>query len=376
MLNVLHVVGDSVGGIRKHIHDVIFGLNEEFNFFYICSHNVDDNFKIDLTEMKKLSVNVEQLKINKKPSFNDIRNIIYICKFIKLNKIDIVHGHGAKGGVYARAAGKLAQKKVIYTPHGGVVHSMFNRYEDYIYSNIERVLKLTTDLYVFESNYTKNSFLNKIKASDDDINFVVNYNGVSTECSSFSCSSADEKLIDKTLSIGFFGMLRAEKGVLFSLSVIKALIKKYPINFYIYGDGHLYEQISDIIKNESLGNRVFLQGYTNDVLDKMSKVDIVFIPSLFESFGYVAVEAMLLRKPFVVSDAGALPEVCGDNYPYMYSHESVHAAVSAFDKILEDMQDSTFSSHLNCFSTRARNKFNLNSMTNTLKLSYEAVSKK
>ena len=41
--------------------------------------------------------------------------------------VDVLHGHGAKGGAYARlAARKLKRKgsrvKAIYTPHGGSLH--------------------------------------------------------------------------------------------------------------------------------------------------------------------------------------------------------------------------------------------------------------
>ena len=38
-----------------------------------------------------------------------------------------------------------------------------------------------------------------------------------------------------------------------------------------------------------------------------------------ESFGLVAAEAMSARVPVIVSDAGALPEVVGEDYSYIYS---------------------------------------------------------
>ena len=47
-----------------------------------------------------------------------------------------------------------------------------------------------------------------------------------------------------------------------------------------------------------------------------SQVDLAVFPSVrAESFGLVAAEAMAAGVPFVVSDAGALPEVAGPDHP-------------------------------------------------------------
>jgi glycosyltransferase involved in cell wall biosynthesis len=47
-------------------------------------------------------------------------------------------------------------------------------------------------------------------------------------------------------------------------------------------------------------------------------VDVMVCPSLVpESFGLVVAEAMSARVPFVISDAGALPEVAGPEHPWV-----------------------------------------------------------
>ena len=46
--------------------------------------------------------------------------------------------------------------------------------------------------------------------------------------------------------------------------------------------------------------------------------DLAVFPSAsFESFGLVIAEAMSARSPFVISDAGAFPEVAGSDHPYV-----------------------------------------------------------
>src|SRR5690606_34707320 len=69
---------------------------------------------------------------------------------------DVLHGHGAKGGAYARLAGGSALKA--YTPHGG---SLF--YSPYspagiAYFAIERWLRKRTDVALFESEFAEEAF--------------------------------------------------------------------------------------------------------------------------------------------------------------------------------------------------------------------------
>ncbi|MDO5663477.1 MAG: glycosyltransferase [Brachybacterium sp.] len=48
------------------------------------------------------------------------------------------------------------------------------------------------------------------------------------------------------------------------------------------------------------------------------QVDLAVFPSIApETFGLVAAEAMAARIPFVISDAGALPEVAGPDHPWI-----------------------------------------------------------
>ena len=57
-------------------------------------------------------------------------------------------------------------------------------------------------------------------------------------------------------------------------------------------------------------------------------VDMLVVPSQApESFGLVAAEAMSARVPVIASDAGALPEVVGEDYPYIYPAQDPSALV-------------------------------------------------
>ena len=82
----------------------------------------------------------------------------------------------------------------------------------------------------------------------------------------------------------------------------------------IYGSGSTsaLRQLKREITAESLGDHVALMGYHQNILPVISRSDLLLITSRMETFGRVAVEAMLAGCPVVSSDAGALPEIIHD----------------------------------------------------------------
>lgn len=334
---VLQIVGDPVGGIRKHVHDILMGLNNEFDFYYVSSQNGDKAYIKEIDSISSAIVNHFTLDIRKKPSLNDIYNIFKIYQFIRRNNIELVHGHGAKGGLYARICGKLTGCKVVYTPHGGVVHSMFGRLESKLYRVIERVLCHFTDLLVFESNYTANAFSQKFGCAR--VKSVVNYNGVNPP-EADQISEYTKRDVDSIVKIGVFGVLRKEKGQQLALQAVKSLINDgHNIHLHFYGDGPLKKNIQDDITKSKLDDMIFLHGEVDNVYPYMQQVDFVLIPSLFESFGYIAVEAMFAKKPIISSNAGGLKEILNQNTSFIFEVNSLSGIKNAIALAMSENED-------------------------------------
>src|SRR5262249_41883522 len=76
----------------------------------------------------------------------------------KLN-IDVLHGHGAKGGVHARLARLWRHERVaLNTPHGGVLNYKNGTLIGGFFRGIERAIGGMTDAYIFESGYARERF--------------------------------------------------------------------------------------------------------------------------------------------------------------------------------------------------------------------------
>ena len=73
----------------------------------------------------------------------------------------MLHGHGAKGGAYARLVPRRGAIRV-YTPHGGSLHYGRASPVGLIYLTLERLLMARTELFLFESAYGRDAFTAKI----------------------------------------------------------------------------------------------------------------------------------------------------------------------------------------------------------------------
>jgi glycosyltransferase involved in cell wall biosynthesis len=87
----------------------------------------------------------------------------------------------------------------------------------------------------------------------------------------------------------------------------------------------------------AMAGRVHFTGYVTDrQLAACYRCATAFVfPSLYEGFGLPALEAMSHGVPMACSDAGSLPEVCGDA-ALLFDPRSVEAIVDALDRILKD----------------------------------------
>lgn len=300
---VVQILRSPEGGIRKHVVDILENIpNENFNKIFISSFKDSDR---DLLYLKdKLGVDLFDLRIQDKPGFLDIVNIFKIYFYLKNKPNLILHGHGAKGGLYARITSRLLGAKSVYTPHGGSLHRVFGKLKSIVYDGVERVLIPFTDKLIFESLYSANEYKKHVGNPGDKA--IVNYNGVYFP----GFYKESHYVSQKELHLASFGLLRHLKGHDIVIDALKTLKdKNIPFSYVIYGYGEKYDDLLNQIKQLGLSDKIKIENYSDNILKKMCEYDFVVHPSRFESFGYVPVEAMSVMVPVITSYEGGLKEV-------------------------------------------------------------------
>jgi len=103
--------------------------------------------------------------------------------------------------------------------------------------------------------------------------------------------------------IGTMGRFDRIKGIdifVESLNLLKQ--KKIEFKAIIAGDGVEYHNIKTLIKDLNLQNDIELLGWIDDKEKFYNSIDIFCMPSRYESFGIVILEAFAHSKPVIISD--------------------------------------------------------------------------
>jgi glycosyltransferase involved in cell wall biosynthesis len=113
---------------------------------------------------------------------------------------------------------------------------------------------------------------------------------------------------DGDVVVGFLGRLVAQKGLPYLVEAAKLVLEKRErVRFLIAGDGPMREEVERIAASLPEG-RWSLTGAREDVDAFMREIDILVVPSDWEAFGIVAIEAQAWRKPVVAFDVDGIPE--------------------------------------------------------------------
>ena len=138
--------------------------------------------------------------------------------------------------------------------------------------------------------------------------------------------------------VGFVGRLSGQKGV----SVLLAAIEKIASNdrnvhFVIAGIGTLEKKVVDFVKSSGLGDVVHFLGFRDDVPALMQTFDLLLVPSLWEGFGLVLIEAMSAGVPCIASNVSSIPEILEDGINgLLVPPGDVDALVKAVDRLRRD----------------------------------------
>jgi glycosyltransferase involved in cell wall biosynthesis len=113
--------------------------------------------------------------------------------------------------------------------------------------------------------------------------------------------------------IGFAGRLSIQKGIIYLLEGFRELQKKINnVHLIIAGTGELHQMIEEFTRKFSLDKNIHLQGFRKDMPDFMRTIDLFVLPSLWEGFGIVLIEAMAAGKPCITTNISSMPEIVTD----------------------------------------------------------------
>lgn len=340
-IKILHVSASSVGGIGRIILDIANLLDKDR---FEVSVSFGPEYSLD-KEFVKNNIRIYRTSISRRMRLlANVKALYQLYHILKKEKFDIVHTYTSTGGLVGRIASKLSNTPVtIYHAAGYPLHqTQFSLSKRALFLFLERILNYFTDHYVAMSESLKQQTIEKGIARSEKISVI--YHGVDLRrfdyvpCKDTNKLKRELELKHGVSVIGTIGRLDTQKGVCFLLRAASIILKLFPETiFLVVGDGPLRPQLEKLSQDLNISRKVLFTGWIEDVPNVLSVMDIFCLPSLWEAFGIVLVEAMAMRLPIVAANVEGIPEVMKDGETgILVPPKKPEALAAAIMKLLKD----------------------------------------
>jgi glycosyltransferase involved in cell wall biosynthesis len=229
---------------------------------------------------------------------------------IEVTRPDLIHAHSTFPGAAVRLAAALIPKRrrpmVVYCAHGWAFKRETSGLKKRLYAGIERALTPLADGVVHISN-------DEAAAADAfgirPRSQITIYNGLPNRPETDDRSDAP-KAAAGSIHFLFVGRLDRQKGFDILAAALKS-VERNDIVVHVVGDAVVPKEAVDTSSGARLDPRLRFHGWLRpDELDPLyQRAHAVIMPSRWEGFGYVAIEAMRARCAVFASRRGALPEI-------------------------------------------------------------------
>ncbi|KIZ37864.1 MULTISPECIES: glycosyltransferase family 4 protein [Rhodopseudomonas] len=303
---ILHAVRAPVGGIIRHILDLANGQADRGHHVGIIADSLTGGERADaaLAEIApRLSLGVHRMPILREPSLSDTLVWGRFARLINHLKPDVLHGHGAKAGVFTRLIPIPNGTIRVYTPHGGSLHYATSTLKGALYSRMERLLMNRTELFLFESAFALNTYQRMIGSPAGLVRCV--FNGV-------TAGEFDPVTVaDDASDIVYVGEFRQIKGADILVDAVARLrAEGRPLTLTLAGDGEESAALKAQVARLDLTDAVRFIGHVKARVG-FSHGRLLVVPSRGDSMPYVVIEAAAAAIPMVAANVGGIPEIFG-----------------------------------------------------------------
>ena len=335
-MRIVHCVRSPIGGIFRHVVDLALAQTAAGHLVgVVCDSLSGGAFEEELIERvaPRLAFGIARFPMRRALSPADVAATWRLWSHVASLLPDVLHGHGSKGGSFARLTGTALRLRGhrtirIYCPHGGSLHFDARSLEGRVYFTLERVLERMTDGLVFVSDYERRSY--EAKVGHPIVPSVLAYNGLRPE--------EFEPLEPTADAVDFLhvGMLREIKGTDVFLRAL-ALLRDRGVEAraLIVGGGEERPAFEALARDLGLVDRVTFRD-PMPIREALASARVVVQPSRAESLPYVVLETLAAGVPLITTAVGGIPEIYQDHAERLLPSGDVEALAVAMRDHLRD----------------------------------------
>ena len=304
-LRVAHVTEAPLGGVLSYLQEIICeqARSEDIESVHLLIPEVNARALAGIDDPK---VVVTSFAHKRGSLLGLFRLAATSIRFMRETKPDILHIHSTFAGAIVRPCALLARRrpKIVYCPHGWA----FSREGSTrgLAAAVERLLERCTDSIVCISDFERHE---AIAVGMPAGKLTVIKNGIRDLEEDQETGATQSVAAGNRLRILFVGRFDRQKGFDTFLAVMQRLgseAEGLAVGDYLVGPAEDRPEIPD---------NVTVLGWQprSEVLGLYRHADLLLVPSRWEGFGLVAVEAMRSRLAVFASRVGGLQEVVLDS---------------------------------------------------------------
>jgi len=228
------------------------------------------------------------------------RTLHELNRFCKTKRIDLIHTDGPRNAFYGGIVARLQQIPMIWH----VRASNRDRYDRLLYQLSSKIILVARIL--------RRRF-RRVKADDK---FVTIYNGI--DLSEFRNNKGNRSIRkqygigDEELLISVFARVERLKGQKFLIEACgKFRFRLSNCRILIAGEitePAYQKECRELAAEYGIKDKILFAGHVDNVVQILNETDVCVLPSLFEAFPRVVIEAMGAGKPIVTTDVGGCAE--------------------------------------------------------------------
>lgn len=237
-----------------------------------------------------------------------------LIRLLRGGHYDIVHSHLFRADIYAGfAVSQLGEQppllvstrhnddRFFLNPFIGIVHYLISSRQDLIIAISDHIARFTVSRGVRHPERVRRVY----HGLEPPVTLALEREGQRIR--------QELGLAAEDFVVGNVGRLALQKGQRHLIAAMPALLERVPrAHAVIAGYGDLEDYLRGLASEVGVAERVRVLGPRKDVPALMHAIDVFAMPSIWEGFGLVLLEAMAAGRPIVASRVATIPEVVLD----------------------------------------------------------------
>lgn len=306
----LHVMEATIGGTKRHLHELATGLREAGWEVEIACPRVRDEAHGDVSfwdQMAAAGVPLHEVPMRRSPLTRaNAAAILRLASLIRRGRYAVVHAHSSIAGAVARPAAMLSGRrpKVVYTPHGFAFLTPGSARRRRVYLAAERALGRLTDRLIALSPTEAEAAARYGVAPAARIATIPN--GILSRDLPSRQAAAEVRRHEgwgDAPVVGTVARMTAQKDPITWLRAAARIAQARPdVRLVWVWGAEMEEEVRAEARRLGLDSRLQFLGYRSDARQLIAAFDVFLLASRFEGLPYTVIEALACGTPVVATD--------------------------------------------------------------------------